>query len=74
LIRSVEWSDFVHTTNDLVTVMVGKLRMIIREEKMIAKPGDEVFIPKGFVIQSRLCPLARRIGYIGMTEEGRTVR
>jgi hypothetical protein len=33
LIRSVEWSDCVHTTNKLVTVIVGKLRMTIGEEE-----------------------------------------
>ena len=42
-----EWNDFVHGTNELVTVMVGKLKMTIGEEELIAEPGDEVFIPKG---------------------------
>ena len=42
-----EWTDFVHSTNELVAVVEGKLRMTIEEEEIIAEPGDEVFIPKG---------------------------
>ncbi len=42
-----EWNNFVHSTNELVTVMAGKLRMTINGEEIIAEPGDEVFIPKG---------------------------
>jgi len=42
-----EWNDFVHATNELVTVIVGKLRLMIGTEEIIAEPGDEVFIPKG---------------------------
>lgn len=41
-----EWDDFVHSTNELVTVVEGKLRMNIEGEEVIAEPGDEVFIPK----------------------------
>ncbi len=44
-----EWNDFVHTTNELVTVMAGKLRMTIGVEEIIAEPGDEVFIPCGVI-------------------------
>lgn len=42
-----EWNDFVHATNELVTVMDGKLKLTIGGEEIIAEPGDEVFIPKG---------------------------
>ncbi|MDK2743036.1 MAG: cupin domain-containing protein [Nitrospira sp. BO4] len=42
-----EWNGFVHATNELVTVVAGKLRLIIDKEDIIAEPGDEVFIPKG---------------------------
>ncbi|MBA3613877.1 MAG: cupin domain-containing protein [Nitrospirales bacterium] len=42
----LEWNDFVHSTNELVTVVEGKLRMNIEGEEVIAEPGDEVFIPK----------------------------
>lgn len=41
-----EWNDFVHSTNELVTVAEGKLRMTIDGKEIIAEPGDEVFIPK----------------------------
>jgi mannose-6-phosphate isomerase-like protein (cupin superfamily) len=41
-----EWNGFVHATNELVTVVAGKLRLIIDKEDIIAEPGDEVFIPK----------------------------
>ncbi|MGZ8381661.1 MAG: cupin domain-containing protein [Nitrospira sp.] len=42
-----EWNEFVHSTNELVTVVIGKLRLIISEEEILAEPGDEVFIPRG---------------------------
>lgn len=42
-----EWNDFVHAANELVTVMVGKLKLTIGREEIVAEPGDEVFIPKG---------------------------
>ena len=42
-----EWNDFVHSTNELVTVVEGKLRMTIAGKNLVAEPGDEVFIPKG---------------------------
>lgn len=41
-----EWNDFVHSTNELVTVIEGKLRMTIDGKDIFAEPGDEVFIPK----------------------------
>lgn len=41
-----EWNDFVHSTNELVTVAEGKLEVIIAGERHVAAPGDEVFIPK----------------------------
>jgi quercetin dioxygenase-like cupin family protein len=33
-------------TNELVTVMEGKLKLTIGGEEIIAEPGDEIFIPK----------------------------
>lgn len=42
-----EWNDFVHSTNELVAVVEGTLRMTIDGAQLIAEPGDEVFIPKG---------------------------
>ncbi len=44
-----EWNDFVHDTNELVTVVEGRLRMTIGDGALIVEPGDEVFIPKGAV-------------------------
>lgn len=41
-----EWNDYVHSTNELVTVVEGKLLMIIDGEEVLAEPGDEVYIPK----------------------------
>ena len=41
-----EWSDFVHATNELVTVIDGRLKLTIGGEEIIAEPGDEVFILK----------------------------
>lgn len=42
-----EWNDFVHSTNELVTVVEGKLCLTIDGEELMAEPGDEVFIPRG---------------------------
>lgn len=44
-----EWNNFVHATNELVIVVVGKLRLTIGDEEIVAEPGDEVFIPKGML-------------------------
>lgn len=42
-----EWNNFIHSTNELVTVIEGKLKLAIGDEEITAGPGDEVFIPKG---------------------------
>ena len=42
-----EWNDFVHSTNELVTIIDGQLMLTIAGEELIIEPGDEVFIPKG---------------------------
>ncbi len=44
-----QWLDFVHASNELVTVVEGKLDMQIGDQKFIMEPGDEVFIPKSAV-------------------------
>ena len=41
-----EWNDFVHRSNEVVTVVEGRLRMTIAGESCIAEPGDEIFIPR----------------------------
>jgi quercetin dioxygenase-like cupin family protein len=52
-----EWNNFVHSTNELVTVIEGKLQMTIEGEDLLAEPGDEVFIPK------RACHSVKNIHY-----------
>jgi mannose-6-phosphate isomerase-like protein (cupin superfamily) len=42
-----EWNDFVHGCNELVTVVEGRLEMIVDGESCVLEPGDEVYIPKG---------------------------
>jgi len=44
-----EWNGFVHATNELVTVYEGRLELTVAGERLIAEPGDEVFIPRGAV-------------------------
>ena len=41
------WNDFLYPTNELVTVMNGKLELIIGRERIIAEPDDKVGLPKG---------------------------
>jgi quercetin dioxygenase-like cupin family protein len=42
-----EWNGFRHRTNELVTVLEGRLRLIVGGQEAIAEAGDEVFIPRG---------------------------
>jgi len=44
-----EWNDFVHLTQELVTVVEGRLELAVGDETVLAGPGDEVFIPRGAV-------------------------
>jgi mannose-6-phosphate isomerase-like protein (cupin superfamily) len=41
------WEDFMHGCNELVTVVEGRLEMVVGGETVTLAPGDEVFIPKG---------------------------
>ncbi len=41
-----EWNDFVHSVNELVTVVEGRLEMTVGDAQVIVEPGDEVFIPR----------------------------
>jgi mannose-6-phosphate isomerase-like protein (cupin superfamily) len=43
------WKDFVHRSNELVTVAEGQLELVVGDTRLVALPGDEVFIPKGAV-------------------------
>jgi len=40
------WRDFVHDCNELLTVVEGRLELEVEGARVIADPGDEVFIPK----------------------------
>ncbi len=40
------WPDFVHRTQELVTVVEGRLELELGGETVVAEAGDEVFIPK----------------------------
>jgi quercetin dioxygenase-like cupin family protein len=44
-----QWNNFVHSTNELVTVVEGVLEMTVERQRWIVEPGDEVFIPRGAV-------------------------
>ena len=44
-----QWNNFVHDTNELVTVAEGRLEMTVGDRTGILEEGDEVFIPKGVV-------------------------
>jgi quercetin dioxygenase-like cupin family protein len=41
------WNDFVHHTNELVTVVEGRLRFTIGAATVELGPGDEAVIPRG---------------------------
>jgi uncharacterized protein YdcH (DUF465 family)/quercetin dioxygenase-like cupin family protein len=42
-----EWRDFVHDTNELITVVEGRLEVATGEQSWALEPGDELFIPRG---------------------------
>jgi quercetin dioxygenase-like cupin family protein len=42
-----EWNDFVHETDELVTVIEGRLRCLMNGNTHEIEEGDELFIPKG---------------------------
>jgi quercetin dioxygenase-like cupin family protein len=41
------WNDFVHDTDELVTVIEGRLRFLMDGKTHELDAGDELFIPKG---------------------------
>lgn len=41
------WNDFVHANNELVAVAEGCLEVQVGDVRLIAEPGDEIFIPRG---------------------------
>ena len=44
-----QWLDFVHSCNELVTVVEGRLDMRVGDHQFIMEPGDEIFIPRDAV-------------------------
>jgi len=42
-----QWNNFVHPSDELVTVVEGRVRMIIGEDSWDLIPGDQIFIPRG---------------------------
>lgn len=44
-----EWNDFVHGTNELVTVLEGRLACTVGGRTAVLQAGDELFIPRGAV-------------------------
>lgn len=42
-----EWRDFVHDTDELVTVVEGRLEVTLGKQSRVLEPGDELFIPRG---------------------------
>ena len=49
------WNDFVHQTNELVTVVDGQLELTISNQTVFIQPGDEIFIPRGATHSVRNC-------------------
>lgn len=41
-----QWNDFVHETDEVVTVIEGQLMITMESQCFLAGPGDEIFIPK----------------------------
>jgi len=41
------WHDDVHDTDELVTVVDGRLEVTLRGENWELNPGDELYIPRG---------------------------
>ncbi|MEQ8710293.1 MAG: cupin domain-containing protein [Rhodospirillales bacterium] len=41
-----QWLGFVHDTNELVTVVQGKIAVTVSGQTVVLQPGDEIFIPR----------------------------
>ncbi|MBM3599101.1 MAG: cupin domain-containing protein [Alphaproteobacteria bacterium] len=41
-----QWNGFVHQANELVTVVDGRLALIVAGERLVLGPGDEALIPR----------------------------
>ena len=41
------WNDFVHDCNEVVTVVEGRLELLVEHHRFVVSVGDEAFIPIG---------------------------
>lgn len=41
-----EWRDYLHDTDELVTVVHGRLEVLMHDESWVLEPGDELYIPR----------------------------
>ena len=41
------WRDYVHDIDELMTVVDGRLEVILHGENWVLEPGDELYIPRG---------------------------
>lgn len=44
-----EWRDYTHKTNELLTVVEGRLEVELHGVRYTLEPGDELFIPRNAV-------------------------
>lgn len=42
-----QWRNYVHDTDELITVVAGRLEVQLRGESYTVEPGDELYIPRG---------------------------
>lgn len=47
------WRDYVHDTDELVTVVDGRLEVTMHDENWVLAPGDELYIPRGVAHTAR---------------------
>lgn len=40
------WRNFTHDSNELITVVEGRLQLTLEGTDMVLEPGDEAFIPR----------------------------
>lgn len=43
------WLEFVHGVDEVVTIADGRLEVTVGGERILAEPGDEIYIPRGVV-------------------------
>ena len=43
-----QWNDFIHSTDEVLTVVSGRLKLFMDGAEIICEAGDEVFIPRDY--------------------------